>query len=126
EPAACQEIESVMSKRPARTGAALAAVIAAGQQSTRRGTSERLPGRRPRIMYIERKAGSLTGVYRAKGRLPDRTGAHWARDLQPHRPDDILSRSNISPHCRRRVQVQLLRGGDWRGLLDIWMQTTKR
>ena len=53
-----------MSNRPARRGAALAAVIAAGQQSTVSTSSEKPQGRSPRIMYIERKAGSLTGLAR--------------------------------------------------------------
>ena len=51
-----------MPKRPSRKAAALASVIAEGQQSTQPEPSESSPGRRPRIMYIERKAGSLTGA----------------------------------------------------------------
>ena len=63
-----------MPKRPTRKAAALAAVIAAGQQSTHSETSESCVGRRPRIMYIERKAGSLTGRARIGRVTFNRTG----------------------------------------------------
>ena len=54
----------LMSKRPARRPAALADTIARGQQSAQPPTSQTPRGRAPRIMYIERKAGSLTGPAR--------------------------------------------------------------
>ena len=63
-----------MSKRPTRKAAALAAVIAGGQQSTQPATSDSPPGRRPRIMYIECKAGSLTGRARIGRVTFNRTG----------------------------------------------------
>jgi len=63
-----------MPKRPTRKAAALAAVIAAGQQSTQPGSSDTPPGRRPRIMYIERKSGSLTGRGRIGRVTFNRTG----------------------------------------------------
>ena len=53
-----------MSKRPARPGAALAAAIAAGRKYNPMGPFEKPFGRGSRIMYIERKAGSLTGPAR--------------------------------------------------------------
>jgi hypothetical protein len=49
-------------------------VIAEGQQSTRQSTSKTPAGRRPRIMYIERKAGSLTGPARIGRVTFNRTG----------------------------------------------------
>ena len=63
-----------MPKRPVRKAAALAALIAAGQQSTRTETSKRSTGLRARIMYIERKAGSLTGTARIGRVTFNRTG----------------------------------------------------
>ena len=53
-----------MSKRPARRTAALADAIAQGQQSAEPPTLQTPRGRAPQIMYIERKAGSLTGPAR--------------------------------------------------------------
>ena len=63
-----------MSKRPTRKAAALEAVIAAGQKSAQTSTSEKPSGRRPRIMYIERKAGSLIGRARIGRVTFNRTG----------------------------------------------------
>jgi len=63
-----------MSKRPARRTAALAAVIAEGQPSTQPSTSEKPRGRKPRIMYIERQAGSLAGPARIGRVTFNRTG----------------------------------------------------
>ena len=63
-----------MSKRPTRKAAALGAVIAASQQSTHKSTSEKPSGRKPRIMYIERKAGYLTGRARIGRVTFNRTG----------------------------------------------------
>jgi hypothetical protein len=52
----------------------LAAVISAGQQNTQKSTPEKPAGRKPRIMYIERKAGSLTGRARIGRVTFNRTG----------------------------------------------------
>jgi hypothetical protein len=53
-----------MPQRPIRKAAALADRIASGQESNQPATLKAPRGRRPRIMYIERKAGSLTGQAR--------------------------------------------------------------
>ena len=63
-----------MSKRPARKGAALKALIAGHQRSTQPRTTEMRPGQRARIMYMERKAGSLTGQARIGRVTFNRTG----------------------------------------------------
>ena len=63
-----------MSKQPTRKAAALAKVIAAGQLSSRESASEKPSGRKPRIMYIECKAGSLTGQARIGRVTFNRTG----------------------------------------------------
>src|SRR4051812_48297212 len=63
-----------MSKRPARKGAALKALIAGHQQSTQPRTTEMRAGQRARIMYMERKAGSLTGQARIGRVTFNRTG----------------------------------------------------
>ena len=63
-----------MSKRPARTVTALESVIAAGQRSAHPAGSKSSPGGRPRIMYMERKAGSLTGSARIGRVTFNRTG----------------------------------------------------
>jgi hypothetical protein len=76
----------VMPKRPTRKAAALAAVIAEGQQSTLSAPSKGLRGRRPRIMFIERKAGSLTGEARIGRVTFNRTGRTiYYRDQVFHR-----------------------------------------
>src|SRR3954465_15204600 len=78
--------EPTMSKRPARRTAALAEAIAADQQSTRTPVAEKPRGRRPRIMYIERKAGSLTGSARIGRVTFNRTGRTiYYRDQVFHR-----------------------------------------
>src|SRR5436190_21761641 len=75
-----------MPKQPTRRAAALAVVIAAGHQSTQTSTSEKPRGRRPRIMYIERKAGSLTGSARIGRVTFNRTGRTvYYRDQVFHR-----------------------------------------
>ena len=63
-----------MPKRPARTKVALAAKIAAGRQLVQPPTSGSPRGRRPRIMYMERKAGSLIGQARIGRVTFNRTG----------------------------------------------------
>ena len=63
-----------MPKRPARTKAALAAKIASAGQPAQHPTSASHSGRGARIMYIERKAGSLTGRARIGRVTFNRTG----------------------------------------------------
>jgi len=63
-----------MPKRPAIAVARLAAVIAAGPKSTQSKTTDRPHGSRARIMYIERKAGALTGEARIGRVTFNRTG----------------------------------------------------
>ena len=63
-----------MPKRPVRKAAALADTIASGQKSNQPGSSKTPPGQGPRIMYIERKAGSLTGRARIGRVTFNRTG----------------------------------------------------
>jgi hypothetical protein len=53
-----------MPKRPTVKATALATVIAAGQKSTQTEATSRPRGGKTRIMYIERKAGALTGEAR--------------------------------------------------------------
>ena len=73
-----------MSKRPSRRLSALSGIVAAGPRSAQ--LVERPRGLRPRIMYIERKAGSLTGRARI-GRVSfNRTGRTiYYRDQIFHR-----------------------------------------
>jgi len=61
-------------KRPARTQVALAAKITAARQPTQSATCESPRGHRPRIMYIERKAGALSGQARIGLVTFNRTG----------------------------------------------------
>ncbi len=75
-----------MSKRPARRGAALAEAIAAAERSAQPLSSQKPRGRRPRIMYIERKAGALIGPARIGRVTFNRTGRTiFYRDQVFHR-----------------------------------------
>src|SRR5258707_10232242 len=75
-----------MPKRPIRKAAALADWVASGQESNQQATLESPRGRRPRVMYIERKAGSLTGQARIGRVTFNRTGRTiFYRDQVFHR-----------------------------------------
>jgi hypothetical protein len=75
-----------MPKPLARKAAALEALIAEGQQATQQGRSKSPRGRRPPIMFIERKAGSLTGEARIGRVTFNRTGRTiYYRDQVFHR-----------------------------------------
>ena len=67
-------ISCAMPKRPTRKAAALASVIAGGQQSAQPPAPRTSRGRKPRIMFIERKAGALTGPARIGRVTFNRTG----------------------------------------------------
>ena len=63
-----------MPKQPTRKAAALSAVIATDKQSAEQEETNTLRGHRVRIMYIERKAGSLAGKARIGRVIFNRTG----------------------------------------------------
>src|SRR5262245_41976606 len=58
-------------------------------------------------------------VYRAESWLVERGRAYRSRHLQQDRAHSLLPGARLSSDCRRRLQVELLRREERRGLLDF-------